>query len=281
MSCQPGSREAGTDGAAAVSGVASSSGSGVSGEPRAATCGTCEVAEEMVAERARLASWLAHELRTPLNCVLGYAELLCDGLAGPVRSSLLTDAERVRDLALHQLALLDDVLDLARLEHGSVPFRMEPVDAVRMLGEVAAATLPLVERGGNRLYLSVEAKGSVFADATRLRQVLLNLVGNASKFTRGGLVALGASASDGSVSFHVQDTGCGMTPAEADQAFRPYRQANASIAGTHGGTGLGLAISRELCQRMGGSLSVESIPGEGTTFTVTLPVAPSAAIDAG
>ena len=235
----------------------------------------------MAADKARLAAWLAHELRTPLNCVLGYAELLCDGLAGPARSSLLTDAERVRDLALHQLALLDDVLDLTRLEHGNVPFRTEPVDAVRILGEVAAAALPLVERGGNRLYLSVEANGRALADATRLRQILLNLVGNASKFTRGGLVALGASSSDGFVSFHVRDTGCGMTPAEADQAFRPYQQANASIAASHGGTGLGLAISRELCEGMGGSLSVESTLGEGTTFTVTLPVAAGPAIDAG
>jgi signal transduction histidine kinase len=281
MSFQSGCRKAGTEGAAAVPEEARSPGSGVPGHPGGANCDSCDVAREGSAERARLASWLAHELRTPLNCVLGYAELLCDGLASSTQSSLLTDAERVRDLALHQLALLDDVLDLTRLEHGSVPFRTEPVDAVQMLGEVAAATLPLVERGGNRLYLSVEANGRAFADATRLRQVLLNLVGNASKFTRAGLVALGASASDGSVSFHVRDTGCGMTPSEVERAFRPYQQANGTIGAVHGGTGLGLAISRELCERMGGSLSVESIPGEGTTFTVSLPVASGTAIDAG
>lgn len=162
-----------------------------------------------------------------------------------------------------------------------MPFQTEPVDAVRMLGEVAAATLPLVERGGNRLYLSVEANGRVLADATRLRQVLLNLVGNASKFTRAGLIALGASASDEFVALHVRDTGCGMTPSEVERVFRPYQQANGSIRASHGGTGLGLAISRELCERMGGHLSVESTPGEGTTFTVTLPAARSAAIDAG
>ncbi len=244
-------------------------------------CSSCNLVKEAMAEKARLAAWLAHELRTPLNCVLGYAELLCDGLSGPVPSPFLADAQQVRDLALHQLALLDDVLDLTRLEHDQVPLRTEAVDAVRILGEVAAATFPLVERGGNRLCLGIESKGWALADETRLRQVLLNLVGNASKFTRSGLVALGASASNGSVSFHVRDTGCGMTPAEAERAFRPYQQGSESVAATHGGTGLGLAISRELCERMGGSLSVESVPGEGTTFTVTLPGVPDVEVDAG
>jgi signal transduction histidine kinase len=236
-------------------------------------CGSCEVAREVAADKARLAVWLAHELRTPLNCVLGYAELLCDQLAGPGRSALLADAERVRDLALHQLALLDDVLDLARLEHGSVPLRIEPIDAIRVLGVVAEAALPLVRRGGNRLCLAVEGEGWVLADETRLRQVLLNLVGNAAKFTHNGLVALGATARGGSVSLHVRDTGCGMAPAEAERLFRPFQQANAAVAAAHGGTGLGLAISKELCERMGGSISLETAVGEGTTFTVTLPAA--------
>jgi signal transduction histidine kinase len=240
----------------------------------AGACGECDVAKEVAADKARLAVWLAHELRTPLNCVLGYAELLCDQLAAPGRSSLLADAERVRDLALHQLALLDDVLDLARLEHGSVPLRPEPVDAVRVLGVVAEAAFPLVQRGGNRLCLAVEGEGWVLADETRLRQVLLNLVGNAAKFTHNGLVALGATARNGSVSLHVRDTGCGMTPADQERIFRPFQQANAAVSAVHGGTGLGLAISKELCERMGGSIAVESTFGEGTTFTVTLPAAP-------
>ncbi len=239
----------------------------------AGACGSCDVARELATEKARLAAWLAHELRTPLNCVLGYAELLCEQLALPGRRELLSDAERVRDLALHQLALLDDVLDLARLEHGSVPFRTGPVDGTRVLGHVAAAALPLVQRGGNRLYLSVDSEVWVLADETRLRQVLLNLVGNAAKFTRDGLVALGSTARDGTVSLHVRDTGCGMTAAEAERIFRPFQQANAAVASAYGGSGLGLAISKELCERMGGSISLESAVGEGTTFTVTLPAA--------
>jgi signal transduction histidine kinase len=244
------------------------------GAPAARACGSCEVAKEVAADKARLAVWLAHELRTPLNCVLGYAELLCDQLAGSGRSSLVTDAERVRDLALHQLSLLDDVLDLAKLEHGSVPLRTEPVDAIRVLGAVAEAAFPLVRRGGNRLCLAVDGEGWVFADETRLRQVLLNLVGNAAKFTHDGLVALGATARDGSVSLHVRDTGCGMTAAEAERVYRPFHQANAAVSAAHGGSGLGLAISKELCERMGGSISLQSAVGEGTTFTVTLPAAP-------
>ena len=244
-------------------------------------CGSCEVAREVAADKARLAVWLAHELRTPLNCVLGYAELLCDQLAGPGRAALRADAERVRALALHQLALLDDVLDLARLEHGSVPLRIEPIDAIRVLGVVAEAALPLVRRGGNRLCLAVEGEGWVLADETRLRQVLLNLVGNAAKFTRDGLVTLGVSACDGSVSLFVRDTGCGMTAAEAERVFRPFLQANPAVAATHGGSGLGLAISKELCERMGGSISLRTAVGEGTTITVTLPAAPKTPAPAG
>lgn len=238
-----------------------------------AACGSCDLARELAAEQARLVAWLAHELRTPLNCVLGYAEILCEGLAAAGRSPHLADAERVRELAVHQLALLDDALDLARLEHGSFPLRIEPVDAVRILGEVAAAALPLVQRGGNRLHLAVESEGRVLADGTRLRQVLLNLVSNAARFTRDGLVALGATARDGFVSLHVRDTGCGMTPAEAERAFRPFQQASAAVFAARGGTGLGLAISKELCERMAGSIALESVPGEGTTITVTLPAA--------
>lgn len=234
------------------------------------------MAREYAADKARLAVWLAHELRTPLNCVLGYAELLCDQLESPDHAPLLSDALRVRDLALHQLALLDGVLDVARLEHGSVVLRCGPVDAIRVLGSVAEATVPLVKRRGSRILLVAEGEAWVNADETRLRQVLLNLVGNATKFTSDGLITLGVTASDGAVSLHVGDTGCGMTPEEAERLFQPFHQANASVAAKHGGSGLGLAISRELCERMGGTISVRTAPGEGTTFTVTLPAAPKA-----
>ncbi len=242
--------------------------------PGGEACGSCGIAREYAAEKARLAAWLAHELRTPLNCVLGYAELLCDQLEAPDQGSALADARRVRELALHQLTLLDDVLDLARLEHGGVVLRIEPVDAVRVLEEVAASTLPLVRRSGNRILLTAEGPMWVLADETRLRQVLLNLVSNAAKFTTGGFVTLDATTVDGSTSLHVSDTGCGMTSAEAGRLFRPFRQANASVAASHGGSGLGLAISKELCERMGGTIVLRSSEGEGTTFTVILPATP-------
>ena len=244
-------------------------------EPRAGRpeCGTCEVAGSLAAEKARMAAWLAHELRTPLNCVLGYAELLCDQLESPEMIALHNDAHRVRELALHQLALLDDLLDLARLEHGGVRMSLGAVDAVQVLRGAAEAALPLVRRGGNRILLTSEGEAWVHADETRLRQVVLNLLGNAAKFTRDGLVTLGTSAVNGSVSLHVSDTGCGMAPEEAEGLFRPFRQANAGIAANHGGSGLGLAISRELCERMGGSVVLRTAEGEGTTVTVTLPAA--------
>jgi signal transduction histidine kinase len=228
-----------------------------------------------------MAVWLAHELRTPLNCVLGYAELLCDQLEAPEASPLLADALRVRDLALHQLALLEDVLDLARLEHGGLRLSVGPVEAIGVLRGVAEAALPLARRGGNRILLLAEGEAWTLADETRLRQVLLNLVGNAAKFTRDGLVTLGATRVNGSVCLHVSDTGSGMTAEEAERVFQPFQQANAAVAATHGGTGLGLAISKELCERMGGSVRVTTSPGEGTTFTVTLPAVAGPALPAG
>jgi len=228
---------------------------------------------DVAAEKARMAVWLAHELRTPLNCVLGYAELLCDQLEGPEAAPLLADALRVRALALHQLALLEDVLDLARLEHGGLRLEVRPVEAIGVLKGVAEAALPLVRRGGNRILLLAEGEAWTLADETRLRQVLLNLVGNAAKFTRDGLVTLGASRVNGSVCLHVSDTGSGMTAEEAERVFLPFQQANAAVEAAHGGTGLGLAISKELCERMGGTVGLATAPGEGTTFTVTLPAA--------
>ena len=251
------------------------------GPPFAGACDVCHLPREFAAEKARLAVWLAHELRTPLNCVLGYAELLCDQLDSPNHARLLSDALKVRELALHQLALLDGVLDLARLDHGGVALRCEPVEAIRLLGSVAESTLPLVRRRGSRILLAAEGEAWVKADETRLRQILLNLVGNATKFTPDGLITLGVTAFNGSVSLHVGDTGCGMTPEEAERLFQPFHQANASVAARHGGSGLGLAISKELCERMGGSISVRTAPGEGTTFTVTLPAAPKARASSG
>ena len=241
----------------------------------------CHLPREFAAERARLAVWLAHELRTPLNCVLGYTELLCDQLESPAHAPILSDALKVRELALHQLALLDGVLDLARLEHGGVAPRCEPVDAIRLLGSVAESTLPLVRRRGSRILLAAEGEAWVNADETRLRQVLLNLVGNATKFTSDGLITLGVTAGDGYVSLHVADTGCGMTPGVAESLFQLFFQANVSVAAKHGGSGLGLAISKEICGRMGGTISVRSSPGEGTTFTVTLPAAPKTRASSG
>ena len=243
------------------------------GEAPARPCSSCGLAKDLVAERARLAVWLAHELRTPLNCVLGYAELLFEQLEDRDLPPLAADAQRVRELALHQLALLEDVLDLARREHGSLLLRSEPVDAVRVLGKVAEAAFPLVRRGGNRILVASEGEAWVLADETRLRQILLNLVGNAAKFTRDGLITLGATARNGSFVLHVSDTGTGMTEEEAGKVFLPFQQANGAIAASHGGSGLGLAISKELCERMGGSISVETAVGEGTTFSVTLPAA--------
>lgn len=237
-------------------------------------CRRCEAARKEATEAKRLVCWLAHELRTPLNGVLGYAEMLCETLGELDHPALRADAERVTAIARHQLVLLDDLLELSRLEQGCLPLRLEPVDVLRSLGEVADATRPLVERGGNRLVVAAGTGGLVLADRTRLRQVLLNLASNAARFTRGGAVTLEAAVGEGSISIRVRDTGRGMTEEEAARIFTPFQQANAGIVEEFGGSGLGLSISKELCDRMGGTISVSSVPGKGSAFTVTLPAAP-------
>jgi signal transduction histidine kinase len=231
------------------------------------------------AERANQAKGMflanmSHELRTPLNTIIGYSEMLIDEAGDAEDEAMVPDLQTIRLAGKHLLGLINDVLDLSKIDAGKMELAPEAVAVEALIDETAATARPLIERNGNRLHLVLEdVPGIIVVDATKLRQVLLNLLSNAAKFTKDGEITVrisGAAAAD-QIQFSVTDTGIGMTEEQLGRIFQPFVQAESSTSAKYGGTGLGLTLSRRFCQLMGGDLSVVSEAGIGSTFTVTLP----------
>jgi CheY-like chemotaxis protein len=219
---------------------------------------------------------MSHELRTPLNAIIGYSEMLEEEAEDLELESFVVDLQKIRAAGKHLLALINDVLDLSKIEAGKADLFIEPFPIESMIREVMATISPLIEKKANRLELRLaDGLGDLTADLTRTRQVLFNLLSNAAKFTEKGTITLEVfpeSLPAGEmVVFKVRDTGIGMTGEQLSRIFEPFVQADASTTRQFGGTGLGLAISRTFCRMMGGEMSVESEPGKGSTFTVVLP----------
>ena len=238
--------------------------------------------EEAAAEANRTKSQFlantSHELRTPLNAILGYSELLTDVVRERGIEGLEEDLSRIHSAGRHLLGLINDILDLSKIEAGKMEVRAEEVPVAELVEEVVAAVRPLAEKNGNRLELLLPADArSIWADPTRLRQVLLNLLGNAAKFTsKGSIVVAFERRPENGVEwarFRVSDSGIGMSADQIERLFIAFTQVETQTARRFGGTGLGLAISKRLCELMGGDLYVESERGKGTTFTVRLPAA--------
>jgi len=233
-----------------------------------------------VANRAKSAflANMSHELRTPLNAVIGYADLLDEELreaAAPQRT--LDDIGRIRQSAQHLLGMVNDVLDLSRLDAGNVALNLQACDVVGLIGVVADAARPAMAANGNRFAVYCDDGLAVMhTDAQRLRQVLQILLANAAKFTRAGQVQLRASRvpADGGerIVFEVRDTGIGMSDEQMAQVFQPFVQAESGSTRAFGGTGLGLAIGRRLALLLGGELAVQSRLGDGSTFRLSLPL---------
>ncbi len=233
------------------------------------------------AEAANLAksSFLAnmsHELRTPLNAVIMYSELLQEEAQDRGLTEFLPDLEKIRNAGRHLLGLVNNTLDLSKIEAGKMDLYLERFELGDVLAEVTTTVKPLLDKRENTLVVDAAPDlGSVSADLTKVRQILFNLLSNASKFTHKGTVALSARRhTDGDrpgVELAVSDTGIGMTPEQLNILFRPFTQADASTTRKFGGTGLGLTIVKQFCEMMGGGVRVESTPGRGTTFTVWLP----------
>jgi len=216
---------------------------------------------------------MSHELRTPLNAILGYTELIADGVYGETPEKMKTVLKRIESNGRHLLGLINDVLDLSKIEAGQLVLTLSDYSLKDVVHGVYSAVEPLaVEK---KLSFKVEVAPSLPAgrgDERRLTQVLLNLVGNAIKFTDKGEVAIKASADNGAFTVAVRDTGPGISPADQDKLFQEFQQADNSVTKKKGGTGLGLAISKRIIEMHGGKIWVESQTGRGSTFSFTLPV---------
>ena len=231
-------------------------------------------AEAANSAKSQFLASMSHELRTPLNAIIGYSEMLQEDAEERGDASAVPDLQKIHAAGKHLLTLINDVLDLSKIEAGKMQLHLETFDVAVLVEQVGATIQPLVERNANRLELRCDASvGAMRSDTTRLRQILLNLLSNACKFTDHGRITLEVDRSGDTLVFRVRDSGIGMTPEQLGRLFQAFSQADTSTAARYGGTGLGLAITRRLCQLMGGDVAVESEAGVGSTFTVRLPAA--------
>jgi signal transduction histidine kinase len=217
---------------------------------------------------------MSHELRTPLTAIIGYEELLADGITGPVTESQRQQLGRIKASATHLLGLIDEILTFSRVEAGSERAQMGTVEVRTVLEDAAALVAPLVDDRGLVLTVDLaDCPHSICTDEQKLRQILVNLLSNATKFTEHGGISLSASRTRRQIVFHVRDTGIGIPRQHLQQIFEPFWQVDQRANRRVGGTGLGLTVSRRLAQLIGGDVSVESHVGRGSTFTLQLPVA--------
>jgi PAS domain S-box-containing protein len=226
--------------------------------------------------KSRFLANTSHELRTPLNAIIGYSEMLQEQAEEEGQPEYLPDLRKIHSAGQHLLSVINDILDLSKIEAGKMELYLETFELRPLVDDVATTVRPLVEKRGNRLVVDAPPAGelgTMHGDKTRLRQVLLNLLSNASKFTEAGAITLRIVREASDLVFQVRDTGIGMTPEQLGRLFEAFSQADASISSKYGGTGLGLTISRRFCQMMGGDITAESTPGTGSTFTVRLPAA--------
>ncbi|MEG4022589.1 ATP-binding protein [Microcoleus sp. S13C4] len=238
---------------------------------------------------------MSHELRTPLNAIINYSEMLQEDAQDSGSEDFLPDLEKIQTAGKHLLDMISDILDISKIEAGHVTLYLENFDVATMIEEVMTTAQPLVEKKGNALALKTKGElGTMYADQPKVRQILLNLLSNAAKFTEKGVITIGverikieksrsakqnknndfqsgSSYTSQVLMFRVSDTGIGMTDEQLEQIFKPFTQADASTTRKYGGTGLGLTISQRLCQILGGEISVESEDGKGSTFIVSLP----------
>ncbi|HEY5997862.1 MAG TPA: ATP-binding protein [bacterium] len=223
---------------------------------------------------------MSHELRTPLNAIIGYSEMLTEEAEDRNQKDLIPDLQKIRASGKHLLVLINDILDLSKIEAGMIELSPESFDVAGLIEEVVDMVQPLIAKNANVLAINrPDDLGSMYADVTKVRQILFNLLSNACKFTEQGTITLDATRQEpgggARLSLTVRDTGIGMTPEQMGLLFQPFWQADAQTR-RYGGTGLGLAITRQFCSVMGGEIRVASAPGQGTTFTVTLPCSAAA-----
>ncbi|MBI3269423.1 MAG: response regulator [Planctomycetes bacterium] len=238
--------------------------------------GARDLAEQANRAKSSFLANMSHELRTPMNAIIGYSEMLEEEAAEAGHESYVADLKKIHAAGKHLLSLINDILDLSKIEAGKMELFLETFSVEELVRDVASTVQPLVAKNANKLEVRCTTGfGTVHADLTRTRQVLFNLLSNACKFTKEGTVGLDVSraAEDGAawVTLRVTDTGIGMTPEQLGKLFQDFAQAEASTAKKFGGTGLGLALSRKIARMMGGDVTVTSEQGKGSAFTLRIP----------
>jgi signal transduction histidine kinase/DNA-binding response OmpR family regulator/methyl-accepting chemotaxis protein len=215
---------------------------------------------------------MSHELRTPLNAIIGYSEMLQEQAQDLNHPEAIPDLRRIHSAGKHLQSLIDDILDLSKIEAGKMELFIETFDVHAMVREVVTTIQPLVDRNHNSLDVTyADDLGSMGADLTKVRQILFNLLSNASKFTQRGHITLAVDRRADWMHFRVADTGIGMSPDQMKKLFQDFTQVDASTTRKYGGTGLGLAISRRFCRMMGGEITAQSSLGAGATFECRMP----------
>lgn len=236
-----------------------------------------KVAEEANQTKSRFLASMSHELRTPLNAIIGYSELLIEEAEDISQKESILDLKKILMSGKHLLALINDILDISKIEAGKMELHPENIDITSMIHDIVNATHTIVKMNANTLeVICPKDIGFMLADITRFRQILLNLISNACKFTKEGVITFNVNLETGKqeewIVFSVSDTGIGMTSEQMSKIFQEFSQADTSTTRDYGGTGLGLAITKQLCKLMGGDISVQSKIGKGSTFTVHLPI---------
>jgi signal transduction histidine kinase/CheY-like chemotaxis protein len=234
---------------------------------------TAEAASEA---KSRFLASMSHELRTPLNAIIGYSEMLIEEARDHDEDDLIPDLEKIASAGRHLLSLINDILDLSKIEANKMEVFLETFDVAELLADVRATVAPLMAKNRNDFVQEIDGElGEMHSDQTKLRQNLFNLLSNAAKFTNGGKVTLSArreTRADGDwLVFKVADTGIGMTPEQQERLFNAFTQADASTTRNYGGTGLGLSITRSFSRMIGGVVNVESEAGKGSVFTMEVP----------
>ncbi|MCI0456882.1 MAG: response regulator, partial [Gemmataceae bacterium] len=235
-----------------------------------------DAAEAANRAKSQFLANMSHELRTPLTAVIGYSEILQEEVQEHQLDAMLSDLQQIHGQSRHLLTLINDMLDMTKIEAGKIKLELRPFDLATLVRDVSATVQPLLSRNGNALRVGGDPDlGTMTADVTRVKQCLLNLLSNAAKFTEQGTVTLSVTRAPvlgvDWVTFEVRDTGIGLTPEQQARLFEPFTQADESTTRKYGGTGLGLAITRALCRLMGGDVTVQSARGQGSTFTIRLP----------
>ncbi|MGH9562875.1 MAG: ATP-binding protein, partial [Terracidiphilus sp.] len=219
---------------------------------------------------------MSHELRTPLNAIIGYSEMIQEEIQDSGQIQNIQDVQKIESAGKHLLALINDVLDLSKIEAGKMALHIETFDPATMIQELVATLQPTIAKNSNRLELRLSDNlGMMRSDVTKSRQILANLLSNAAKFTDHGSIYLDVDRNEADgrqwIRFRVRDTGIGISAEQQRNLFKEFAQADVSIARKYGGTGLGLAISHRFAQMMGGHMTVESDAGKGSVFSVILP----------